>query len=177
LSDLSKDLLNQWVLRLRDRFEIEAIASESPLSDYACTLLVSVLSWSESTFAQIGDGAIVVHNGYHYEPVFWPESGEYINTTYFVTSPSLEERLNFTTRTGVLNELAVFTDGLQMLSLDYVKKEAHQPFFTPLFSRLREEEVTESLPALLREFLESDKVNSRTDDDKTLVLATRDNVH
>jgi hypothetical protein len=29
----------------------------------------------------------------------------------------------------------------------------------------------------LSSFLESDNINARTDDDKTLVLATRDNVH
>src|SRR5262249_1378992 len=79
MSDLSKELLNGWILELRAQFETEAATCESTLGDYACTLLVSVLSWSESTFAQIGDGAIVVHNGFHYEPVFWPESGEYIN--------------------------------------------------------------------------------------------------
>jgi hypothetical protein len=172
---LSKELIKTWLLELRAYFEAEAKSTETTANDYACTLLLCVLSWSEATFAQIGDGAIVVHNGYHYEPVFWPDTGEYLNTTFFVTSPSMEERLNYTSRTGTLNELAVFTDGLQMLSLDYTKKQAHQPFFTPLFTRLREEEATESLLSLLSGFLESDKVNARTDDDKTLVLATRIN--
>ena len=177
MNDLTKELIRSWLTELRSYFEKQAESNNTTINDYACTLLMCVLSWNDAIFAQIGDGAIVVYNGYHYEPIFWPESGEYINTTFFVTSPTLEEKLNYTCRIGIIDELAVFTDGLQMLSLDFAKKQAHQPFFTPLFNRLREEEATESLVPLLDGFLQSDKVNARTDDDKTLVLATRHNVY
>jgi len=42
-----------------------------------------------------------------------------------------------------------------------------------MFSRLRGEAEPERLLGELRAFLESPPVNQRTDDDKTLVLATR----
>jgi hypothetical protein len=42
-----------------------------------------------------------------------------------------------------------------------------------MFTRLRAETGSDGLLAELRAFLESPAVNQRTDDDKTLVLATR----
>jgi len=57
----------------------------------------------------------------------------------------------------------------------FVIREAHALFFEPMFARLRREPVAkrESLVEEFRVFLDSPPVNQRTDDDKTLVLATR----
>ena len=38
-----------------------------------------------STYFQIGDGGIVVSNEENYDTVFWPEQGEYANTTFFIS--------------------------------------------------------------------------------------------
>jgi hypothetical protein len=69
----------------------------------------------------------------------------------------------------------VLTDGLQMLSLVYASKQVHDPFFEPMFTVLRsaESEALQQLDDQLHRFLDSPEVNNRTDDDKTLVLATR----
>ena len=71
--------------------------------------------------------------------------------------------------------MALLTDGLQGLALRFDTREAHGPFFEPMFARLRAEGEgePESLREELRAFLGSAPVNQRTDDDKTLVLATR----
>ena len=76
-----------------------------------------------------------------------------------------------------MHELALFTDGLQALALHFVSREVHAPFFEPMFERLRQEPPGDApgLEAELRAFLDSAEVNRRTDDDKTLVLATRGN--
>ncbi|MGL4552961.1 MAG: PP2C family serine/threonine-protein phosphatase, partial [Gemmataceae bacterium] len=63
-------------------------------------------------------------------------------------------------------------DGLQGLALHYATRTAHGPFFAPLFRALRGADP-EELGDPMRAFLESPRVNGRTDDDKTLILAAR----
>jgi hypothetical protein len=67
----------------------------------------------------------------------------------------------------------MMTDGLQRLALDFRTQAPHEPFFSPLFKALRSAPVAEDLAVPLRQLLSSSSVNERTDDDKTLLLATR----
>jgi hypothetical protein len=64
---------------------------------------------------------------------------------------------------------------LQRLALVYESKSAHNPFFLPMFSVLRKTapDNLDSLSDQLAKFLNSPEVNERTDDDKSLILATR----
>jgi len=75
-----------------------------------------------------------------------------------------------------INEIALLTDGLQMLTLSMDNMTVHQPFFKGFFHHLRmadTSEKTELLDTLLAKYLDSTAINARTDDDKTLFLATR----
>ena len=60
-----------------------------------------------------------------------------------------------------------------MLCLNFVDKTVHAPFFVPLFESLRNVTDPKDLNEPMRLFLESAEVVARTDDDKTLILATR----
>jgi hypothetical protein len=108
--------------------------------------------------------------------IFWPDRGEYENTTVFVTQDEALEHLQFEIVDRPIRKVAVFTDGIQRLALDLHNHVPHGPFFSAMFSRLstcppgRAEQVTDDL----RDFLGSERVNNRTDDDKTLVIALRD---
>jgi len=157
--------------------EIDRVARERGLAkrDFAATLLMAVVGDKYSVFAQLGDGAIVVDSADGYSPVFWPQSGEYANMTYFVTDKTDIDQLQFKIVNQPVKEIALFTDGIQGLALHYELKGAHQPFFKPLFSSLQQASV-ETLPQMndhLAAFLGSARVNERTDDDKTLMLACR----
>lgn len=153
--------------------------------DYACTLVLAVLGAEAAVFAQIGDGGIVVGDdsgGYAW--VFWPEDGapdgqasfrgEYANQTRFATDADAGATLAFEHGRGV-DEVALFSDGLQRLTLDLAGLGAHEPFFAPLFGRMREQDpfTAPEASAALGRFLQSPRVNVRTDDDKSLILATR----
>jgi hypothetical protein len=142
--------------------------------DFACTLLFVLADDTTSAFVQVGDGAIVIHREDEYVPVFWPETGEYANCTFFVTDNEAVEHIQYAVDARV-DEVGLLTDGLQSLALRYDMRTAHAPFFRPMFQRLRREVDTESpeLFEAMREFLDSTAVNARTDDDKTLLLATR----
>jgi hypothetical protein len=164
--------IREWYRQVRRALEEEAARREVPLRELSCTLLTAVVGEQAAVFAQVGDGAIVVREGEGYVPIFWPQVGEYANATWFVTSPDLEQVLQVERRAPV-DEVALFTDGLQMMALHFASRSAHGPFFKPLFAALRGAANPEELVVPLRSFLDSPAVNERTDDDKTLVLAVR----
>ena len=170
---IERDTAVSWFLRLRELLERQANALDTHPGQLACTLLLAVVSEDVGVFVQIGDGALVCLQGEDYRPVFWPQTGEYANTTHFVTDPDFETHLAFELRRERIDELALFSDGLQMLALHFATRSAHQPFFRPMFERLRSATPGERLPELLRQFLTSPAVTARSDDDKTLILATR----
>jgi hypothetical protein len=173
LPAVERDTVLSWYVRLRRLLEQQAALLSVGLEQLACTLLLAVVGTEAAIFAQVGDGAIVTRRGETYAPVFWPQTGEYANTTNFVTDPALADRLAFELCRERIDEVALLTDGLQMLALTYADRSAHQPFFRPMFERLRSSRPGEQLPRLLRQFLASPAINARSDDDKTLILATR----
>lgn len=141
--------------------------------ELACTALLIVAGPSTAALAQIGDGAIVLGSAEGYRVAFWPEPSEYVNATDFLTDESFASLLRFEIVEQQIAEVAACTDGLQRLALDFAARTAYSGFFLPLFNELRIATDPESLVEPFRKFLDSDQVNQRTDDDKTLVLAVR----
>jgi hypothetical protein len=176
VGDLSRETVTGWLERLQA--EIAALATAEDLSprDFACTLVAAVLGEEHAAFLQLGDGAMVVSEGDDYAWIFWPDQGEYENLTVFVTDPQSLDRLQLDVCERRIEEIALFSDGLQRLVLNYQSRTAHAPFFRSLLSTVRaagDGEDEASLSARLAAYLDSSAVNDRTDDDKTLILATR----
>jgi hypothetical protein len=157
----------------------EATACESALDEFSCTLLGCIITSSKSAFFQIGDGAIIRNNGSDtLATVWWPQNGEYHNTTSFLADDSSMSNLRVAIVDDPVDEVALFTDGLQLLALNTENMSVHKPFFDGFFYHLRlatNEETIKMLQARLGNYLNSKVINDRTDDDKTLVLATRIN--
>lgn len=151
--------------------------NEVSLNDYSCTLLGVIVFPDKACFIQIGDGAIVRLTGEnHYSHIWWPSNGEYQNSTVFLIDDVNLRHLQTKVIYEAVDELAIFTDGLQSLVLINETLSVHQPFFNNLFAALRiaqNEEQVQSLNDRLRGYLSSDTINNRTDDDKTLLLATK----
>jgi protein phosphatase 2C-like protein len=140
--------------------------------ELACTLLGAIIGEDKAWFGQIGDGLIVVRDGEQYLPVFWPRIGDYLNDSDFLTDDGYETQVQVALRPAPA-ELALTTDGLQMLMANLAAHSIHQGFFAPIFARLRQSQDESELLGPLRDFLASAPVNERTDDDKTLLLAVR----
>lgn len=160
-----------------DGLKREAEANTTELNEYSCTLLGCYVTAGRAAFFQVGDGAIVRNDGSgFYTPVWWPHNGEYQNTTSFLVDDHCFSNLHVTILEEAVKEVAIFTDGIQLLALQTEEQTAHQPFFNDLFRYLRiagdEAQVT-VLNRKLAEYLDSPQINARTDDDKTLFLATR----
>jgi hypothetical protein len=169
----TREQLESWVAAARARVLEEAAANETTPRQLACTFLVAIVGETWAAFAQIGDGVIVFDGPEGYELAFWPDNGEYANTTRFLTEDDYREHLRIEIVERQVTELAVLTDGLQMLALDFTQARVHARFFAPLLNTVRNGPDTEVLRAALLEFMDSKRVNDRTDDDKTLILATR----
>jgi len=159
--------------------ELQQMAEENgvPISEYAATMLACVLTPETSVFLQIGDGAIVRKNETGaYQLIWWPQTGEYHNTTFFLVDNANMPNLKVLITDDRTTEVALLTDGLQMLALSVETQNAHQPFFDGLFAPLRHAADADKISVLngkLEEWLNSAAINNRTDDDKTLFLATR----
>jgi hypothetical protein len=174
ISLIGDQVVREWVAASHDAIDAEAVAGGKRLKEYACTLLGAVAGQGHTLFFQIGDGAIVVSaDGGEYETVFWPEQGEYANTTFFVTDEQFPDHLAIRHYGSAPAEIAIFTDGLQNLALSFAQKTAHAGFFRPLFAALRQHPGGGFLDfsRQLGGFLVRDDVSARSDDDKTLVLA------
>jgi hypothetical protein len=176
LQDLNKEFADNFLKQLQNQFAKKAQSENQSISDYACTFLGAIITTEAAAFFQIGDGAIVyaaVDVPDEYKIFALPQQGEYANTTHFVTSESAVETAEFEIVNREILEIAVFTDGLQRVVLNYKTQTPHAPFFRSMLAPLRGEQNTETLEKRLGEFLASPKINDRTDDDKTLVLAVR----
>lgn len=75
-----------------------------------------------------------------------------------------------------IDEVALFTDGIESLVLHYASKTVHNRFFDNMFAPVRaleKEGMDADLSKELEKYLASPAVCERTDDDKTLILAKR----
>lgn len=174
---LDRTAFSDWLCGVREQIAARAEASESDMRDFACTLLVAIIAEEHAAFAQLGDGAMVALTPEReWSWIFWPQHGPYTNTTHFVTDDEACDRFEFDAGRRRVDEIAVFSDGLEQLVLDLKTRTAHDPFFNRMFPPLRCSTSTSTDHALsehLAGYLSSPAVRERSNDDVTLVLASR----
>jgi hypothetical protein len=177
LSSITEVEAHAWLAAAREAIAAHARDADREVRDYACTMLFALVGADVAIFLQIGDGVMVVNDlnsGWSW--VFWPDRGEFANTTFFVTDAAAAEHLCFERRHGIIEEIALLSDGIEPLVLHYATRSVHAPFFNRMFGPVRCSKDTGEDLALSREleaYLSSPAILQRTDDDKTLVLATR----
>src|SRR5262249_15457599 len=177
VASMTEQHAHEWLAAVRKAIAARASDAEHEVRDYACTMLFALVGVEATAFLQIGDGVIVVNDqDQHWSWVFWPERGEFANTTFFVTDAAAADHLRFEQRHGSLDEIALLSDGIEPLILHYASRTVHAPFFDRMFGPVRRSQVVGEDLALsqdLEGYLSSPAILERTDDDKTLVLATR----
>lgn len=170
---LSDEFAVECIGAVRDRIGSAASQENLAARDFACTFLGLISSKNGTLMFQIGDGGIVIDVGNGLEIPIVPMSGEYANMTNFVTDENAVGVLVTKTFTRPALRVAAFSDGIQRLAMNMADNTAHEPFFTPKFDILSRAgiEQEEQVRVALESFLNSEAVNGRTDDDKTLALA------
>jgi hypothetical protein len=177
LLTFDRDLIDEWLRRLRHELASRAREAGMAIREFSCTLLAAVAGPESTVCMQVGDGAIVGSGNEvgEYSWLTWPQHGEFANTTNFVVDGDVFETMQFEFIDRPLNELALFSDGIERLVLDMRARAVHSPALRPIFTWLASTlpvDKSEPEPAL-QKWLASPQVNDRTDDDKTLVMATR----
>jgi len=166
-----------WVKQVTEGIALRAAEQGEIPRDYACTLLAAIIGEDAAASLQIGDGAIVVSDQpEEWSWVYWPQHGEFANTTNFVTENEVADRLEFGLAMQSIDEVALFTDGIERLVLHFASKTVHAPFFDKMLVPVRalgNDGISAELSRELEKYLSSQAVCERTDDDKTLILATR----
>jgi len=178
LAEISRELAAEWIENAATALEQAAEHEGLPLREFACTLLAAVVEDGHALFLQIGDGAIVfrMRGEDDWCIASWPQHGEYINTTRLLTEPESRRAVEFVSTALPVDEIAVFTDGLESLVLHYATQTVHRPFFDAMFPTVRAAEVAgfnADLSRQLSAYLTSPAVSERSDDDITLLMATR----
>ena len=168
-----RSLLINALVAAKCAVEAEAEACKTKPRDLATTLILVIATPKLIAAAQVGDGVAVArdHQG-NLIPLTTPQHGEYINETTFLVSPNAISTAQVNLWHGAVTNIALLSDGLQMLALDMTEGKPHVPFFSPFFNFVtkvtNETEAKEQLVAFLR----SPRTSDRADDDLTLFLAT-----
>jgi hypothetical protein len=173
---ITKELVLDWLDNVRDHIFRSAEQRAIKPRDMAATLVGTIVFLNRAIVCHVGDGACVLRKkeASEWKVASWPANGEYANSTYFVTDDP-EPNLQFYSLEGEFNEVAIFSDGIERLALDFVNGNAFAPFFEPMFAPLMGlgPGRDRGLSLSLRKYLDSPRVTERTDDDKSLILARR----
>lgn len=176
LSDqAARELFTKTLNKVVTALEAQAKRKSYPVEDLACTLLVVVATPSWVTAMQIGDGFIVVRPELQQpQLLFPPDKGEYINETTFATSANALDAMKVCVRALKPEFICASTDGLERVAIRISDNTPFTPFFQPLEEYMHETRHPETSDEYLMSFLNSDRLNARTDDDKTLLLCLYD---
>jgi hypothetical protein len=166
-----------WSDQIRDRLSQIATRKNSSIREFAATLVCVVCAEDEAVIAHIGDGCVVLKlaGAGDWVAPSWPHHGEYASTTSFI-SDQPEVRLVVERVNARVESLVVFSDGLERLALNFGSMTPHSPFFELVLRPLAGIESTgrqSELSRALGDFLDSEQINSRTDDDKSIIVALR----
>ena len=162
------------IKNLKSKLESEAKKLKACSDDFACTLLAFVVTPRWLAAIQIGDGIIIIRpkNG-NYSLVFQPTKGEFVNETEAVTSQNVLQELNFYFKEVEIQFICAATDGIENISLNKEKFQDWQPsanFFSPLEEHMLSDDSKDQKEEDLEKFLNSDRINNSTKDDKALLI-------
>jgi hypothetical protein len=177
LNEIDRPFTLNWLQKLNAKIVDKAAEENLHPREFSCTMLAAIIGSDSAIFFQVGDGAIVVSElgSIDYAYIFWPQHGEFANQTNFLFQENIADTLEFAFVSKTLETISIFTDGIERLVLDFSSKAVHSPALRPIFEWLAkcEPSLNEAPSAAFTAYLTSDFINSRTDDDKTLVMATR----
>lgn len=155
-----------------EKLEDYAAQEEFPLKELGCTLICFIASTDWIAAMQIGDGFLVyrTQEDEQFQLLFQPDKGEYINETLFVTSQGALQEIQYTFQQSPPKFICAATDGLEKVAIKFQDWTPHAPFFKPFQDCLHLIPEPSQRKAYIETFLESDRLNAKTDDDKTMLL-------
>ena len=102
-----------------------------------------------------------------------PDNGEFINVTMPLTSADYLTHLRFNHKAEALRGVALMSDGVQPMCINYKTGEAYDGFFRPIIQWLRTLNLVDT-DVSMQKLLDTPRFRQKSDDDMTLVLALRE---
>lgn len=176
----TRHFFEQAVKYTLQRIKSLADSKKYCIEDLNCTLLAFIATPKKIISMQVGDGLVIVRHGTseNYQLIFQPDEGENYGETTFLTSKNLYDSLQ-TNYQEIDQPIFVFlsTDGIQRIAAKYEVFESGRiewipftPFLKNLEEHIKFEVDLHEAEKKLVDFLESEKVNDKTDDDKTILM-------
>ena len=170
---LTSEFGKLWVEHYQHLIVSRSIAKEIDVREYSSTFSAAIVTPQKAMFYQIGDGRILYSTGQEFHfGIDIPES-EYVNMTHFLTDEDAVDQMEFFETDEPIKDIVLFTDGIESIAIDFASGQPYEPFLLPMLAPLRNGSSNGSLNEKLGEFLSSPAINEKTDDDKTLILASR----
>lgn len=176
MKSLNEDFGRRWIEYYQSKIAEVAEGNKKSPRDYASTIIGAVVSTKNAVFYQVGDGGAVFStdgNAGTYQFAIAPTESEYVNMTEFLTDDAAANSLRFKFIEERIEDLILFSDGIFAVAVDYQTNRPHEPFLMPMIAPLRNGNAGQDLNEKLEKFLASPKLNEKTDDDKTIILASR----
>jgi serine/threonine protein phosphatase PrpC len=173
---LTEDFALHWIGYFQMQIRKIATDKKKDIREFASTLVGAVIGKNCGVFYQVGDGGAVFSvNGeaQSYQFGVQPADSEYVNMTDFLTDETAGSSLRFAQIKEPIEDIILFSDGIYSVAVDYQNNLPHEPFLRPMIAPLRNSLEINGLNEKLKSFLSSPKLNEKTDDDKTIVLASR----
>jgi hypothetical protein len=165
-----REILRRAVAAARLALEAESARRDCPLSHLATTLIVTIATREVVAVAQIGDGfALALNPDEELVGYSVPQGGEFANETVFLTGRRAVENADLSLWKGPISGVAMSSDGLERIALQFPQKEPYRPFFDEIFHYC--ETHPEAAHRQLSRLINSARVAERTSDDLTLLVA------
>ncbi|MEZ5427315.1 MAG: PP2C family serine/threonine-protein phosphatase [Pyrinomonadaceae bacterium] len=176
LESLNEEFGRFWIDHFQKATATVAREDKKELREYATTLVGAVAGEHRTAFFQVGDGgAVFSASGESGSYLFGvePMESEYVNMTDFLTDETAPNALRYALIEEAIEDLILFSDGIFAVAVDYQENRPHEPFLRPMIAPLRNGGASDGLNEKLETFLASPKLGEKTDDDKTIILASR----
>ncbi|MDQ2747011.1 MAG: protein phosphatase 2C domain-containing protein [Acidobacteriota bacterium] len=176
VKSLTEDFGKRWIEFFQSKIAEMAGEEKKEMREYATTFVAAVVGKNEAVFYQVGDGGAVFSTcgkPESYQFSIAPVEAEYVNQTEFLTDDAAADSLRFVHLAEAVEDLILFSDGIFAVAVNYQTGKPHEPFLMPMIAPLRSGSEGSDLNEKLEKFLASPKLNEKTDDDKTIILASR----
>ncbi|MEZ5307068.1 MAG: PP2C family serine/threonine-protein phosphatase [Pyrinomonadaceae bacterium] len=173
VASLGMDFAVGWLGHYRKLVKALADEESKETREFSSTFVAAVADHENAVFFQLGDGG-VIYNSANTEGFCFgiePDDIEYVNMTNFLMDDDAFEHLKVVHVAESVEDLVLFSDGITNVAVDHATGSPYEPFLKPMTAPLKNGS-SEGLDAKLEAFLSSPSINEKTDDDKTLILAS-----
>ena len=176
LGSLNEEFGRRWIDFFQAQIREIAGREEKEIREFSSTLIGAAIGEKTAVFYQVGDGGAVFSVSGQtgsYQFSLPPAEAEYVNMTDFLTDETAAEKIRFACFEAAIEDVILFSDGISAVAVDFQSNQPHEPFLMPMITPVRGGQAGSGLNEKLKNFLASPKINEKSDDDKTIILASR----